>query len=65
MSYNQLLAEEHPQTGETLYWEHVGRPDDAVYRASFLEKLDLYIALLFYIISGYGAFIAIKELKKG
>lgn len=28
-------------------------------------KLDLYIALLFCIISGYGAFIAIKELKKG
>lgn len=34
----------HPQTGETLYWEHIGRPDDAIYRASFLEKLDLYIA---------------------
>ena len=34
----------HPQTGETFYWEHIGRPDDAVYRASFLEKLDLYIA---------------------
>ncbi len=34
----------HPVTGETFYWEHVGRPDDSVYRASFLDKLNLYIA---------------------
>ncbi|MBR5281027.1 MAG: hypothetical protein IKU26_08695 [Clostridia bacterium] len=34
----------HPQTGETFYWEHVGRPDDSVYRASFLDKLNLYLA---------------------
>lgn len=34
----------HPQTGETFYWEHVGRPDDSIYRASFLDKLNLYLA---------------------
>ena len=33
----------HPVTGETFYWEHVGRPDDATYRTAFLKKLDLYI----------------------
>ncbi len=34
----------HPVTGETFYWEHIGRPDDSVYRASFLDKLNLYLA---------------------
>lgn len=34
----------HPVTGEAFYREHIGRSDDSVYRASFLDKLNLYLA---------------------
>ena len=33
----------HPITGETFYWEHVGRLDLPEYRSSFMNKLNVYL----------------------
>ena len=33
----------HPLTGQFFYWEHFGLMDDATYRESTFEKLNLYI----------------------
>lgn len=33
----------HPETGETYYWEHFGRPHLPEYRKSMLNKIQLYM----------------------